>query len=138
MHRLVQMAGAALGEQFAAQIHETHHAGKRDAPSGTALHLGETLAASRGQNFADVYHYDGDSSPARGDIHYEVTRRDEVPGEHTVLFSSADESLALTHKVADRRVFAAGAIKAARWLLKQAPGLYSMQDLLVDAENNAR
>lgn len=138
MHRLVQMAGAALGEQFAAQIHETHHAGKRDAPSGTALHLGETLAASRGQDFADVYHYGGDSSPAPGDIHYEVTRRDEVPGEHTVLFSSADESLSLTHKVADRRVFAAGAIKAARWLLKQAPGLYSMQDLLVDAENNAR
>lgn len=131
MHQLVRIAGAALGEQFAAEIHETHHARKLDAPSGTALHLGETLATSRGQEFAAVYHYDRDSSPVRGDIHYEVTRRDEVPGEHTVHFKSADEVLSLQHKVTDRRVFAVGATKAARWLRKQRPGLYSMQDLLV-------
>lgn len=134
MRQLVQLTGAALGENFDAEIHETHHVHKIDAPSGTALLLGETLAAARGQNFADVYHYDkdGDSSPAPGDIHFTVVRRGEVPGEHTVLLRSADETLSLTHKVTDRRVFAVGAITAARWLLIQTPGLYSLQDLLVD------
>ena len=135
LRKLVHLAGAALGDRFEAEIHETHHVHKIDAPSGTALQLGETLAASRGQNFAEVYHYekDGQRTPSEGDIHFEVTRRDEVPGEHTVLLRSANESLALTHKVADRRVFAVGALEAARWLVTQAPGLYSLQDLLVDA-----
>ena len=133
MHQLVQLAGAALGEQFAAEIHETHHVHKIDAPSGTALHLGETLASSRGQEFADVYHYDKDGgSPAPGDIHYEVARHGDVPGEHTLLLMSANESLSVTHKVTDRRVFAVGAIRAARWLLTQAPGLYSLQDMIVN------
>jgi 4-hydroxy-tetrahydrodipicolinate reductase len=137
MQRLVQLAGCKLGKQFAAEIHETHHVHKIDAPSGTALHLGETLAASRGQKFTDVYHYDkvGDSSPAPGDIHYEVTRRGEVPGKHSVVFRSADETLSLTHEVTERRVFASGAIRAARWLATQSPGLYSLQDVLDDTEN---
>jgi 4-hydroxy-tetrahydrodipicolinate reductase len=137
MQQLVRLAGSKLGKQFAAEIHETHHVHKIDAPSGTALHLGETLAASRGQDFADAYHYDeaGESSPGPGDIHYEVTRRGEVPGKHTVVLRSADESLSLTHEVTDRRVFASGAIRAARWLVSQAPGLYSLQDLLCDTEN---
>ena len=78
---------------------------------------------------------DGDSTPARGDIHFEVTWRGEVPGEHTVLFRSADESLSFTHNVADRRVFALGALMAARWLVTQAPRLYSLQDLVVDAKH---
>ena len=135
LQKLVHLAGAALGNRFEAEIHETHHVHKIDAPSGTALQLGETLAASRGQNFAEVYHYakDGRRTAATGNIHFEVSRRDEVPGEHSVLFRSANESLSLTHKVADRRVFAVGALEAARWLVTQAPGLYSLQDMLVDA-----
>ncbi len=134
MHQLVHLAGAALGEKFAAEIHETHHVHKIDAPSGTALHLGETLAASRCQDFTEVYHYDEDGKrpPEPGDIHYAVTRRGEVAGEHTVLLKSDDETLSVTHKVTDRRVFAVGAIRAARWLLTQAPGLYSLQDLTAD------
>jgi len=140
MQQLVQLAGSALGKQFAAEIHETHHVHKIDAPSGTALQLGETLAASRGQDFADVYHYDedGNSRAAAGGIHFEVTRRGEVPGEHIVAFRSADETLSLTHKVTDRRVFASGAIRAARWLVTQKPGLYSLQDLVADTENGVR
>ena len=140
MQQLVQLAGSALGEQFEAEIHETHHVQKIDAPSGTALQLGETLAASRGQDFTDVYHYDeeGDSRASPGDIHYIVTRRGEIPGEHTVILRSADESLSLTHKVTDRRVFAGGAIRAARWLVTQKPGLYSLQDLLADTDNRFR
>jgi len=140
MQKLVQLAGSALGENFEAEIHETHHLHKIDAPSGTALHLGETLAASRGRNFADVYHYDedGDSRAAPGGIHFEITRRGEVPGEHTVILKSADETLSLTHKVADRRVFASGAIQAAQWLVTQKSGLYSLQDLLADTDNRYR
>jgi len=135
MQQLVHLAGSALGKQFEAEIHETHHEHKIDAPSGTALQLGETLAASRDQDFADVYYYDedGDSQAAPGGIQFEVTRRGEVPGEHTVILKSADETLSLMHKVTDRRVFASGAIRAARWLVTQKPGLYSLRDLLADA-----
>ncbi len=128
-----------MGDQFEAEIHETHHVHKIDAPSGTALHLGETLAGSRGQDFADVYHYDkdGDSPPSPGNIKYKVARRGDVPGEHTVLLRSTDETLSLVHKVTDRRVFADGAITAARWLMTQAPGLYDLQNLLADTKNPA-
>jgi 4-hydroxy-tetrahydrodipicolinate reductase len=140
MQQLVKLAGSALSDQFEAEIHETHHEHKIDAPSGTALQLGETLAASRSQNFADVYHYDedGNSPPIPGNIKYKVARSGDVRGEHTVIFKSADETLSLTHKVTDRRVFANGSIRAARWLATQAPGLYSLQNLLAVAENRFR
>jgi 4-hydroxy-tetrahydrodipicolinate reductase len=132
MQRLIQIAGAGLGGQFEAEIHESDHVHKIDAPSGTALQLGEALAASRGQNFADTCHYDptGTSKPESGKIAFHVERRGEVRGEHTVLFSNASESLSVTHKVNDRRVFAEGAIKSARWLVGQSPGFYSMQDVI--------
>lgn len=137
MRQLVQFAGAVLGKEFEAEIHETHHVHKVDAPSGTALLLGESLAAGRGQNFADVYQYDTDrESPVKpGGIRYKVTRHGEVAGEHTVLFRSADETLSLKHDVADRRVFAAGGIAAARWLVSQPPGLYSLQDMIVNTKS---
>lgn len=132
LQRMVQLAGAALGDDFSAEIHETHHVHKIDAPSGTALQLGEALAASRKQAFVDVYHFDpgGNTRPTKSQIHYEVTRQGEVPGNHTVLFKGAHESLSLLHRVDDRRVFAVGAIKAARWLIGRQPGLYGMQDLI--------
>ena len=132
LQQMVQLAGAALGSQFEVEIHETHHIHKVDAPSGTAIQLGEALAASRGQIFTEAYHYDpgGNSEPVSGQIHFDVKRRGEVPGEHNVLFKSANESLSLMHSVDDRRVFAVGAITAARWLVNQAPGLYSMQDVI--------
>ena len=132
LQQLVKLAGAALGDQFEAAIHETHHVHKIDAPSGTALQLGEALAISRHQVFSEVLHYDpcGNSEPTKGQIHFDVNRRGEVPGEHTVHLKSANESLSLIHRVDDRRVLAVGAIKAARWLLNQAPGLYTMQDVI--------
>lgn len=137
LQQLVQLAGAAIGREFEVEIHETHHVHKIDAPSGTALQLGEALAASRDQTFIEAYHYDpcGKSEPASGQIHFDVKRRGEVPGEHSVIFKSANESLSLLHKVNDLRVFAVGAIKAARWLVKQPAGLYSMQDVIRQQEN---
>jgi len=132
LQQMVNLAGATLGDEFEAEIHETHHIHKIDAPSGTALQLGERLAVSRKQSFTEVYHYDpcGTSKSGKGQIHFEVSRRGEVPGEHTVVLKGADESLSLTHEVGDRRVFAVGAIRAARWLIAQTPGFYSMQNLI--------
>ncbi len=132
LQRMIQMAGAVLGDQFEAEIHETHHVHKIDAPSGTALQLGEALAAARGQAFADVFHYDPEnkSLPKDGQISFKAERRGEVPGEHTVVLKNASESLVLEHKVIDRRVFAEGALEAARWLAGQSPGFYSMQDVV--------
>jgi 4-hydroxy-tetrahydrodipicolinate reductase len=131
MQRAVQLAAAALGDRFDAEIHESHHVHKLDAPSGTALQLGEALATGRGQKFRDVYHYETDRATVPGDIHFEVLRQGKIRGEHTVQFKSDFEIFSLTHKVTDRRVFAAGAVRAARWLLTKEPGLYSLEDLFL-------
>lgn len=115
---IVRRAAAALGPEFAVAIHETHHIHKLDAPSGTALQLGEAVAAARGA--------DPDT------IDYKVERRGEVPGDHAVVFTSANEQLTLQHSVTTRQVFAEGALRAARWILDQPPGQYSMRDVLAD------
>jgi 4-hydroxy-tetrahydrodipicolinate reductase len=112
---LVRRAAASLGDEFSVEIHETHHVHKKDAPSGTALKLGESIASA---------------SPARADIRYESVRSGEVPGDHDVIFASATEKLVLAHSVTTRQVFAAGALRAARWVADQAPGFYGMHDVL--------
>lgn len=133
LDRLVREAAAALGAGFEAEIHETHHLHKKDAPSGTALKLGASLAAARQQEFDSVMEYDpaGLTRPLTpGQIGFEVTREDEVPGEHTVILFSESERVELKHLALNRRVFADGALKAAQWLVSQPAGLYSMYDLL--------
>jgi len=117
LEKLVAQAAAALGNGFAVEIHETHHVHKLDSPSGTALKLGEAIAVVRGGK-AD-------------DIHYEVERRGEVPGDHSVVLASATERVTLSHSVTTRQVFADGALHAARWIAPQSPGRYSMQDVLL-------
>jgi 4-hydroxy-tetrahydrodipicolinate reductase len=132
---LVERAAVRLPESFVAEIDETHHVHKKDAPSGTAIALGETLARSLGRNFADVYRYGAGTNGQRAsgqDIVFSVTRRGDVAGEHTVRFRSSGECLELTHKVSDRRVFAQGALQAARWLVGQPAGRYQMSDLFRD------
>ena len=129
---LVERAAPRLSGSFVAEIDETHHVHKKDAPSGTAIALGETLARSLGRNCADVYRYEPDRTEprrVREDIVFSVSRRGEVAGEHTVRFRSEGESLELTHKASNRRVFAQGALQAARWLVGRAPGLYRMSHL---------
>lgn len=130
---LVALAGASLQPPFAASIAETHHLNKRDAPSGTALKLGEALAQARRQHFRDVYRYrPGGAAERRSveDIVVTAERRGKVAGEHIVRFESGIETLTLSHSVADRRVFAAGALLAARWLVRRGPGLYGMRDVV--------
>lgn len=116
LESIVQHVAATLGTDFAVAVHETHHIHKLDAPSGTALKLGEAIAAARGDDAAAV--------------RYEVERRGEVPGDHSVIFSSSTEQLTLSHSVTTRQVFAAGAIRAARWALTQTAGRYTMRDVL--------
>ena len=117
LERCVREAAASLGRDFSVTIAETHHIHKKDAPSGTALKLGEAIAAARGDD--DTDHID-----------YEVERRGEVPGDHEVLLTSATERLSFAHSVTTRQVFADGAIRAARWVIGKPPGRYTMQDVL--------
>ena len=112
---LLRMAAAALPREFTVSITESHHAGKRDAPSGTALALAQALRAQR---------------PAAGAIDIESIRAGDIVGEHAVRFVSAGEELTLAHKASDRGLFAQGALAAALWLSAQPPGRYGMRDVL--------
>lgn len=130
---LVERAARALGPGFDAEISEVHHRHKRDAPSGTALRLGEAVAEGRDQHLADhaVHVREGQTGP-RPDhaIGFAVVRGGDVVGEHTVHFLGDGERLELTHRAERRDNFAQGALRAARWLPDQAPGLYGMRDVL--------
>lgn len=133
---LVRQAVASLGAGFEAEIHEMHHRHKVDAPSGTALKLGASLAAARNQDFEAVKRYEpaGLERPlAPGEIGFKVRREGEIPGEHTVILYNEAERLELKHAVSSRRVFADGALRAAQWLSDRPPGLYAMRDLLFQA-----
>lgn len=130
LKRLVQSAAAALPGEFEIRIDETHHVHKMDAPSGTALKLGEAAAAARGLDFRDAMHYDDATSPAAGQIGFAVERTGEVPGDHAVTFANDAERLTLEHSVRTRDVFARGALTAARWIVGRPAGFYSMDDVL--------
>jgi len=130
---LVRSAGAALGPDYDVEIHESHHRMKRDAPSGTALKLGEIIAAARGCTLdeAAVYDRHGAKGPrTAGSIGFSVLRAGDIVGEHTVVFAGTGERLELTHRATDRDVFARGALQAASWLAGRSPGTYGMQDVL--------
>ena len=115
------------------EVLETHHRRKVDAPSGTALMLGEAAASGRGRDLADLKTapYDGITGPREpGKIGFASLRAGGVIGEHTVLFGSEDELLTLSHSAIDRSLFAKGAVAAAAWVRNRRPGLYDMQDVL--------
>ena len=111
----VREAVASLGLEFEIEISETHHIHKKDAPSGTALKLGEAVTAVRGED---------------GTVRFKVERRGEVPGDHEVVMRSPTERLTFAHSVTTRQVFADGALRAARWTTGQPAGLYGMRDVL--------
>jgi len=110
---LTQKAAEFLGSDFNPEIVETHHTMKKDAPSGTAKTLAEILKQVR-----------------NSEIPIQSIREGDVVGEHTVIFSGPGESLELTHRAANRGIFAAGALRAAKWIINKPPGLYSMQNVL--------
>ena len=131
--QLVEDAVRALGEDWDIEIVETHHKHKVDAPSGTALALGEAAARGRGVNLDDVSERGRDGiTGARQDgaIGFAVMRGGDVVGEHSVIFYGEAERVEITHRALDRMVFARGAIRAAVWASRAKPGLYSMKDVL--------
>jgi 4-hydroxy-tetrahydrodipicolinate reductase len=133
LSQLVTQAAQALGEGYDVEISEAHHRHKRDAPSGTALGLGEAVAHARGHSLHDVAVYDrhGTDSPrSPASIGFSVVRAGDIVGEHTVTFAAAGERLEITHRAWDRMTFARGALRAAAWLLGRPAGLYGMQDVL--------
>lgn len=130
---LIEQAAARLGAGWDIEISETHHKRKVDAPSGTALMMGESAAKSRGGKLSDLRTppYDGLTGPRKeSSIGFAVTRGGGVIGDHEIKFISDEEVVSIGHRALDRALFAKGALHAARWAATQRPGLYSMRDVL--------
>ena len=131
--KLLDIAARALGDSVDIEVIEAHHRNKVDAPSGTAVRMGEIIAGALGRNLADcaVYGREGHTGIRdRGTIGFETIRAGDIVGEHTVMFGGEGERIELTHRAASRTNFAAGAVRAARWVVRRPPGLYDMQDVL--------
>lgn len=131
---LVEQAAKSLGLDYDVEITEAHHRYKKDAPSGTALRLGEKVAKGRKQNFRDVTIYGREglgSERPKGQIGIHALRAADIIGDHTVLFATEGERVEISHRATSRDAFAKGALHAAAWLAGgKAPGLYDMQDVL--------
>lgn len=130
---LVRQAARALGPEWDAEVVETHHRAKRDAPSGTALMIARAIAAGHGADYDAVKRHarDGDVGPRpRGEIGVSAVRGGDVVGEHTAYFFGAAERLEISHRATSRAIFAAGALRAARWVTDQPPGQYDMLAVL--------
>jgi len=117
LERSVREAASTLGEEFEVSVSEVHHVHKKDSPSGTALKLGEAIAAARG-------------AAGTSGVQFDMERRGEVPGDHAVTMRSAAEKLTFSHSVTTRQVFVDGALRAAGWVADRPAGRYSMQDVL--------
>ncbi len=131
LRRLTRIAAGVLGEDFDAEILDIHHRFKRDAPSGSALELGAAVVEGRGSDgAAEIGRRPGDGPRELGAVGYASLRAGDVVGEHTVFLAGPGERLELVHRVTDRAAFALGALRAARWVAAQKPGLYSLDDVL--------
>ncbi|MBT3195844.1 MAG: 4-hydroxy-tetrahydrodipicolinate reductase [Candidatus Ruthia sp.] len=131
--KLLDMAARVIGEDADIEIVEAHHRHKVDAPSGTALKMGEVVANALGRDLSTcaVYGREGIEEPRdRQTIGFSTIRGGDVVGEHTVSFFMEGERVEITHKASSRLTFANGAVRAASWLEAQNSGLYSMQDVL--------
>ncbi|HAG47365.1 MAG TPA: 4-hydroxy-tetrahydrodipicolinate reductase [Gammaproteobacteria bacterium] len=131
--KLLDMAARVIGEEADIEIVEAHHRHKVDAPSGTALKMGEVVANALGRDLSEcaVYGREGIEEPRdRNTIGFSTIRGGDVVGEHTVSFFMEGERVEITHKASSRLTFANGAVRAAGWLEGQSAGLYSMQDVL--------
>ncbi|UJF25008.1 4-hydroxy-tetrahydrodipicolinate reductase [Suttonella sp. R2A3] len=125
-----QVAKALPFKNWNVDILDIHHKHKDDAPSGTALRLGEAVAEAQESDFDARMVYPYQQRRGADDIGFAVMRSGEVVGEHTVYFTSDKERIELSHRASDRVIFAQGALQAAAWLVDQPPGLYTMADVL--------
>ena len=131
--KLLDVAARALGDSVDIEVIEAHHRNKVDAPSGTAVRMGEIVATALDRSLSDcaVYGREGHTGIRdRRTIGFETIRAGDIVGEHTVMFAGDGERIELTHRAASRANFAAGAIRAARWIVRKPSGLYDMQDVL--------
>jgi 4-hydroxy-tetrahydrodipicolinate reductase len=133
MFRIVEEMARTLSDDYDCEIIEAHHRMKKDAPSGTALRLGEVAARGLGRKWEEVGVYGrkgliGERS--RKEIGMQVIRAGDIVGEHTVLFGGMGERIEITHRAHTRDTFAQGAVRAAKWVVNQKPGLYDMGDVL--------
>ena len=130
---LVQTAATKLGDDADIEIFEAHHRHKIDAPSGTALAIGEAIAEAKGWDHDQVAVYDrsqSEQAKSQKEIGYSVLRAGDIVGEHTAYFALMGERLELTHKASSRMTFARGAVRAAKWVQNKHPGFYSMREVL--------
>ncbi len=131
--KLLGMAAKAFGSDADVEVIEAHHKHKIDAPSGTAYMMAEAVAEARGQNLKDVavYGREGQTGERKaGSIGIHAIRGGEIIGDHTVMFIADGEVVEITHRARARMTFAAGAVRAATWVIKQEVGQYNMQDVL--------
>jgi 4-hydroxy-tetrahydrodipicolinate reductase len=132
--KLLDMTARVLGDEVDIEVIEAHHRHKVDAPSGTALRMGEVVAAALGRDLAScaVFGREGHTGERdRRTIGFETIRAGDIVGDHTVLFAGAGERVEITHKASSRMTFANGAVRAAAWLMaRQVTGLFDMQDVL--------
>jgi 4-hydroxy-tetrahydrodipicolinate reductase len=131
--KLLDTASRVLGDEVDIEIIEAHHRHKVDAPSGTALRMGEVVANALGRNLEEVAVYGREGQTGARDrqtIGFATVRAGDIVGDHTVLFAADGERVEITHKASSRMTFAKGAVRAAMWLEGKAPGLYDMQDVL--------
>ena len=129
---LLETAARVLGDRAEIEIVETHHSGKRDAPSGTALQMGRIVCEALGRRHEScaVYGRSGPGGRDPGSIGYASLRIGSAVGEHTVLFGLPGERVEIGHRAESREIFADGAVRAARWVVARPPGLYDMRDVL--------
>ena len=131
--KLLEMAAKAFGTDADVEIIEAHHKHKIDAPSGTAFMMAEAVAEARGQNLKDVAIYGREGQTGereKGSIGIHAIRGGEIIGDHTVMFIADGEVVEITHRARARMTFAAGAVRAATWVIQQGNGQYNMQDVL--------
>jgi 4-hydroxy-tetrahydrodipicolinate reductase len=133
LFRLAELGARALDEDYDIEIFEAHHRHKVDAPSGTALGLGNAVAKGRGTTLeasAEYVRHGATGPRRRGAIGFSVVRGGDIVGDHRVIFAGPGEQIELAHHAQDRSGFARGALTAARWVVGRPPGLYSMMDVL--------
>jgi 4-hydroxy-tetrahydrodipicolinate reductase len=131
--KLLEMTAKVMGDYTDIEVIEAHHRHKVDAPSGTALRMGEVVAAALGRDLKDcaIYGREGNTGERdRKTIGFSTIRAGDIVGEHTVMFADEGERVEITHKATSRMTFANGAIRAAVWLKDKPNGLYDMQDVL--------
>ncbi len=131
--RLVEQAAGMLGEEYDLEIIEAHHRDKVDAPSGTALQIGQVAAQARGRDLDEVAvfaRHGQTGARRRGSIGFCAIRGGDIVGDHSVVFAAAGERIEITHRSSSRVAYALGALRAAKFLPGRAPGRYSMRDVL--------